>query len=404
MKKFLKNFLGFILSILIVTLNITVVYASSTNQQVSNKGKIITKKINQNLIDYANTQFKRHILIASRNSEEFGFEDEDVSEFILGHPFSVYEYDGDNLKDNQIYYFPVVSNNKIKAVLGVAYVNGEYHSTLQKAFAEELEKLITNKNSTFRIVNNEDKLKAISSSEEIVISKHNSNGIEIRKRIIHNEKSIKNDKISNDEVILDENDLKSPIENNKTSNDEVILDEDDLKSSVKQPKMAGYIPDGPYEYNSIPMKIVTQGNYNWCWAATCAGIINYLKGENLSAKDVVTYVYGSAVNEGGSWNEMKKAYNHWGLTPYQTDTMPYWQVKNNIDAMQPIHLGLNQGQYRHSVTLKGYEKYRDGNNLYILIDPNYSHVVTMDIKDDRNSMYYVLDGKLYFWNYSRLGF
>lgn len=72
--------------------------------------------------------------------------------------------------------------------------------------------------------------------------------------------------------------------------------------------------------------------------------------------------------------------------------------------MKPIHLGLNQGNSRNSVTLKGYEKYKDGNNVYVLIDPNYKNVVTMDMKDDRNSMYYILNGQLYYWNYSRLGF
>ncbi|MCD5413908.1 MAG: hypothetical protein LR001_02750 [Clostridiales bacterium] len=35
----------------------------------------------------------------------------------------------------------------------------------------------------------------------------------------------------------------------------------------------------------------------------------------------------------------------------------------------------------------------------VLIDPNKNHIVSMDMRDDHQNTYYILNGKLFFWHY-----
>ncbi|WP_066496678.1 papain-like cysteine protease family protein [Abyssisolibacter fermentans] len=157
------------------------------------------------------------------------------------------------------------------------------------------------------------------------------------------------------------------------------------------------------EYNGLDMDIVLQGNHPWCWAATCAAIINYIQNENLSARDVVEYVFGSAVDMGGTWKNMKKAYNHWGLTPREYKTLTYSEVKNLINNNQPIHIGMYTSTSGHSMTLRGYEKWSDGDIIYYAIDPNYNHYVSFDGDESGENIYYILGGSAFYWQKSRFG-
>lgn len=113
---------------------------------------------------------------------------------------------------------------------------------------------------------------------------------------------------------------------------------------------------------------VLQGNHPWCWAATCAAIINYEKDTNLTAEEVATYVFGSPIN-----------------------------------SDSPIHMGLYSDIGGHSMTLRGYSKFNDGYILYSAIDPNYDNYVYFEGSENYYGSYYVLGGHNFYWERARMG-
>lgn len=385
MKKFQKKFLTILLSFLIILTTGQFAFASTTD---SSESKILSNQPSTALINYAKKSFERHLSVVSKDLKSFGLEDVTIDDVSLGKPFSLYYSDNDI--NYNTYYFPIIYENNITALLCVMDENGKFTSVFEKGFASELNDLLQNYNYSFKIFNADGDITAISKEIEVPLSKGLPSNSSKQK--------------SNDNQILKKFGAFEPISS------QISLRKKDLKTSIKNSNDIKGFPGNVLESSSIPMDIVQQvdsnGNFkNWCWAATCAGIINYVKGESLTAEDVVVYVKGSAINDGGTWSDMKKAYNHWGLQPYETGTMPYWQVKDKIDANSPIHLKLDAGSSSHSVTLKGYEKYSGSNVVYTIIDPNKSYTVSIDVNDNnRGSAYYPMNGKPFYWVKSRAGF
>lgn len=111
-----------------------------------------------------------------------------------------------------------------------------------------------------------------------------------------------------------------------------------------------------------------QGNYGMCWAASVATIVNYLKGNNITAKQVCNKM-GIGYNEGGTINDKQKAlkkysinYNH-----INQSTISWSKVKSNVNNKKPIAISAsaNSGKNWHAVTIIGYQNYKV--NDYIVI-------------------------------------
>ena len=54
-----------------------------------------------------------------------------------------------------------------------------------------------------------------------------------------------------------------------------------------------------------------------------------------------------------------------------------------------------------SVAIKGYERYYDVADIYIIQDPNFSYNRTMDVFDRPGDMYLILNGikRYWYWTY-----
>lgn len=170
-----------------------------------------------------------------------------------------------------------------------------------------------------------------------------------------------------------------------------LLDESIYPTAIEKPRA----------YKKLGVRGVSQGSNPWCWAATCAAMINYLKGKSLSASEVAEYVFPNNPVQGGTWNDMKKAYNNWGLYPSQTGVITFKQVKRYIDSYKPMHLGLKG----HSVGLVGYEDWvgsGGGNNdrILILLEPNGGVHRSVYLNSSGNFTY-DLGGGSNAWKYTR---
>ncbi|MDO5590596.1 MAG: papain-like cysteine protease family protein [Lachnospiraceae bacterium] len=157
---------------------------------------------------------------------------------------------------------------------------------------------------------------------------------------------------------------------------------------------------GPTSYKTLKVKGVSQGKHPWCWAATCAALINYYKGTSLTASKVANYVFPKNPEQGGTWPDIKKAYNHWKLYPSQTGVISFSNVKSNINSRKPMHLGLKG----HSVGLIGYEDWvgaiNSNDRILILLEPNGGVIKSVSLKSSGNFTY-KLGGGANAWQYTR---
>lgn len=150
----------------------------------------------------------------------------------------------------------------------------------------------------------------------------------------------------------------------------------------------------PDEHAYVNLRWVPQVGEPWCWAATCASIINYVNGINYNAQDIIEIVS----NDGGATKiVISETYKKLGLYPSQTPVLYFNEVRTQINRRNPINI-LVTG---HSVAIKGYERYYDVADIYIIQDPNFSYNRTMDVFDRPGDMYLILNGikRYWYWTY-----
>lgn len=135
---------------------------------------------------------------------------------------------------------------------------------------------------------------------------------------------------------------------------------------------------------------VVQQKTNWCWAASAKSVSDYLGGNGLSQTKIVTNVKGSAINEGASPSEQKKALTTDGIsTTYTNGTISYSKIKTMIEGWySPIlaHIAWTDGG-AHAVVIYGYDD--DDDDCVTYMDPwgsnsrwNYTSIDDFKDNDD----------------------
>lgn len=125
---------------------------------------------------------------------------------------------------------------------------------------------------------------------------------------------------------------------------------------------------------TLSVTVTKQEKSNWCWAACTQAVLNY-NGESVSQTDIVTYVKGSELNEGGKVSEMASALNHFlDVTTYSgyTGTIKgYSKIVTKIKLSKPVilagHYTLNSGATSdHAMLCYGYSSQNsDELKLYV---------------------------------------
>ena len=114
----------------------------------------------------------------------------------------------------------------------------------------------------------------------------------------------------------------------------------------------------PVSASALKLSVTStqQEKSNWCWAATAQCIAKYINGWAPSQTSIVTYVKGSAVNQGANASEEQLALKYCGLSSsYSSSSRTFSQVKADIDANRPINAGIQwTSGGGHSVVLHGY--------------------------------------------------
>lgn len=376
-KKLLKKLVAFLLILnLFLFNNISNNHSFAINVNSSKSISIKTGIINDETEKYAKSVYQKHLLALI----DSGGINSDFSEFLLGNAFEVY-----NVYSNKYSScFPIVYNSSIVAILEVYKDNNEYSSSLSKSFSVELENLLINNIPNlddFFLLTDGINLQAYDGNKSVEIYElyRNENSEDFGKIFTISSQIVNN---------VDLMKLKEPLEvSDAFGNIFMILDVMKPNAEIK-----------PYVGKTINVKGVSQGNHPWCWAATTAAMINYYKGNALSASDVARYVFPKNPVQKGAWTDMKKAYNHWGLYPTQTGVIGFNSVMYNINKNKPMHLGLKG----HSVGLIGYQKWIDyygGDRVLILLEPQGAVRKSVTINSN-NNFYYELGGSNA-WVYTR---
>lgn len=300
-----------------------------------------------------------------------------VEEYSFGEPFTVF-----NVEENtNSSCFPVLQNEDIVAILEISENQGEYNSSLSVSFARELEDIFdSNMMKSFVLLTDGVHLQAFDGENSVEIFKLYDDGNAVRELSSSFTLSL-----SSLSKISSQSDLKTELRAN------------DFLYSSPHP----IVTDGPKSYKTLGVRGVSQGNHPWCWAATCAAMVNYLKGKSLSASNVANYVFPDNPEQGATWSDIKKAYNHWGLYPSQTGVISFAEVKSGINSHKPMHLGLKG----HSVGLIGYEDWVGSaggcnDRILILLEPNGGVHKSVGLNSSGNFTY-SLGGGSNAWKYTR---
>lgn len=357
----MKKFLSILLAIVIA-----LSYCPNLFAFFNDDFGIACLEVGEETVNYAVNVLNKH-LHALRQVNEF---DDLSNDYYLGEPFTIF-----NVTSNtNSTCFPVLSNNNIKGILEVTENDGEFNSSFSVSFSKELEDFLkSGVMKNFVLITDGVNLQAFDGNNSVQIFKLYDDG----KDNIEDLSSKFNESFATLSYKSPVNELNNVINELKYSND------------IKPTGV-----DGPRAYKTLNVRGVRQGNHDWCWAATCAAIINYLTDNHVSAFNVAYYIYPVNTNRGAGWPEIKKAYNYWELYPYQTGVISFQRIMDNINDYKPIHLRLgyiddNGHHHGHSVGLIGYEDWSGSyggynDRILIILEPNggIHRSVTLNYNDN----------------------
>ena len=182
--------------------------------------------------------------------------------------------------------------------------------------------------------------------------------------------------------------------------------------NLSESVLRGAVPSTEMEGCGIT-NFVTQGDYNICWAACVATIVNYKKGRSLTARNVADAMGHDYLDRigypGADVYETKDAVNMYGLSYRAFAGKLTWSnVKTYIQNDYPFIIGLMttyQDSFgetivnKHMVTGYEYEcsygdAYTDADQRYVNIwDPNGRHRALR-----YNATTYSIDGYQWIWH------
>ncbi len=297
----------------------------------------------------------------------------------IGEPYTIYT-ESDNEED-EIFYFPIVQNEKVIMILSVYKDFDGWTASLSKGIAEELNQInsqaqtaiVYYDNGTVYCANENKKIKA----EHSNVLQDQACGNLDYKIIIKEEK-----KRNHVHDVLDENTELNNIEpqSEKNIQKDLVYPIDNAsvgKASISLSKSS--TPTGYYASNPLMINIATAKSLNtvgclctqrdssgkergMCWAASVASIVRYRKGNRSLTAQKVCKSMNIGLDKGGTIFEAQNALSKYGLKyTFKGSQLSYNAIKNSISNKWSIYMSckymVNGVEKRgHAVTIIGYGK------------------------------------------------
>ena len=322
-KTFLKFFSAIVAFVLFSSINGFKVYAEGTkNNKIQNEISYIESVLPSFL--YGHDVISNDIYI----SESFN------------------TYNIDTMKRSEADTYVIFDAENIIGLLTVDYIGDKFFSSFEYGSFETLQS-IYERNSEMAFVSYNEKLYIINNS---IINPIDDEYAEVEFTIpnLESEKIIK----------------KSKIENNRNTN-------------------SGY-----YYMKNISVPIVANAlspaGYGLCWAASIASKYDYISGNNLIAMDIydaLVDVYGGIPVGTNLWESRAFSYLNMNAS-YLSRMMDCSEILSNIQAYNPIYIGLARTGGAHAVLLCGITFLLDDSGIYRIMDPNRSVYVDIAVSED----------------------
>lgn len=152
-------------------------------------------------------------------------------------------------------------------------------------------------------------------------------------------------------------------------------------------------------YIRCEVDFVPQNEYNICWAASIACIVNYLKTQDYTAYDVATDHYGQYFNQGlAQYQEInilrKYGVNYASVAKINDKDSQFALFKYNIERHFPMYAYFRHSGGDHISVIYGVEDF--AKYVYIM-EPN-TGFVTLSY-DSSIGYYFMLPGDNYIYNF-----
>lgn len=357
MRKMYKKIIIIFLSVLC---SVNLVFAKCSNAGIES---VIAS---EDVINYAKEVSKQHFYTIKDDFGSFGFKNTNPYSYKLGGYFTIYNY----IDDSVIYEFAILSNDEIVGFLEVTDIEGELCSIMSKSFAEEMNKLFIELKYTYELISNGNQIYAVSNNDKILV-------------------------YSQSEIINDEFDIKY---GERYSNNMFVQTLENIKINATflcELSINRGSTSSPLSYKTLNVSPVRQYK-DTCWAATCAAIINYKKGLNLTYYDVSSFIHPNNPYTAGTVGECCTAYFHWNIATTTHNKISFSSIKTEINNFRPMHLYLYKDAiYGHMVSLIGYEDWED-RDIVILLEPNDGLRKTVTLTSS-GGFNYILGANTYTW-------
>ena len=303
--------------------------------------------------------------------ETLGFSNEEISEMEIGHPFSIYiENDDDIICSSDVIVFPLLFSNKVIGVLEILHEpsSGIIAFSFGKSYGETINELCNehrhSESADFAVININNLLIATDGLEITVLS-GNAEESE-RPSTVSDIKSAYSNLLHSTE--LDYSNISIPIYVDNT-------DKPSIHKTIQPPQVLAYP-------NPLPVPHVSQGG-GVCGVAAWAAVLNYRFGKSYTTPSL-----DSAMRAGGYYNGSNKPtmtdyrnfandkYNA-GAT-YNSSPMSINSTKNAILAGKPIMGSWKSSSSTHAIIISGY-KQTSSTLVYYLKNPwhNYTQIITV---------------------------
>lgn len=277
-----------------------------------------------------------------------------VYDLKLGTPYVIYS-SANNGEQDAIYYFPVIQNNQSIMVLSVIDCGEDYSACIEEGIASYLNDINYMNNDNYIFYTDNKNIYAESEDNLKVIDYKCT--YEVTNAQIKNSERFENLEFNKKVEEITEN----------YANDNKI-------NSDSQPTMDIVGAQG-FETNTnniVKLKttncLVTQGNYNLCWAASVATVVRYRNYSNystLTAKQVADKV-GIGYNTGANPDQTKNALEKYSIsyTNASAGQISYAVYKTNIFSQYPVLIfAYPSSGMGHTVTGIGYTTYGGINQI-----------------------------------------
>lgn len=348
--------------IMVLTMGVLPAVANGAEASLSSGVYFLSKEIPESATEFAKSYFST---FTTNMLFESDFTQEEINNLRLAQGITAYEYDE---CDAPFYYFPVLANGKIIAVLTMAdFGDGQYSAQFGKSdFAFSLNDINSEQNKPAVLVITNEAMYALDSSDTLAIIDEFYYWQD--ESVSNSSKQMRN--ITEPKIAFE--DIRSACDVEVFVGNETVYNVTIQNSLLRNVTVENYL-SVPFVSNGTNSRFPE----GYCWASSVASLIYYRYNSYvpISATELRDSILSNSSNTGTDSNIKSIIDNHLSVSSTNSSTRPSFStIKTQIDSGKPIysHWKPSSGT-GHAMVVRGHYKY-DAPGVSVeqisLMDPN----------------------------------